>query len=337
MPFQVKEITPAIYIAQLPVKPVCFEKSGNTEARLSGYTGTNGKVLSPSAINEFLNCPLKFYFHHIAGLPQPEEVAEEIDARLFGTILHRAMKIVYAGFGHDLINRERLKALLKNDHLIDLALDQAFNEEYFGFTGDNSNRKIEGYNLIIRQVIKIHIRKLIETELESVPFRIESLEEKYSTSISLNIRGKDIQVQVGGIIDRIDNRQGNIVIIDYKTGTVKSTFSTVESLFNAGERLRNEAVFQVLLYAHIYDALHPGNIIIPGLYFIRDSHSSGFSFGIKQGSVKQILSNYTSVKQEFESLLQFHLSRLFDIREPFAQTDNLKICAYCPYAGICRR
>ena len=210
-------------------------------------------------------------------------------------------------------------------------------KSFLALPGDNRNRKIEGYNLIIRQVINIHIRKLIEAELESVPFSIESLEEKYSTSISLNIRGKDIQVQVGGIIDRIDLRQGNIVIIDYKTGTVKNTFSTVESLFNAGERLRNEAVFQVLLYAHIYDALHPGNMIIPGLYFIRDSHSGDFSFGIKQGSVKQILNSYASVKQEFESLLQFHLSRLFDIREPFTQTDNLKVCGYCPYAGICRR
>jgi len=336
-PFPVKEITPPAYIARIPVKPIIIDKTGNVASQLSQFTGINGKPLSPSGLNEFLNCPLKFYFHHIAGLPQREEVAEEIDARLFGNILHKALKIIYTPFGNSLVSREKLESLLKDNYTIDNALDKAFNEVLFGQALDHGHRKIEGYNLIIQQVLRIHIRKLIETEMESGLFRIEGLEEKYIVSIPVNIKGKEAEIRIGGIIDRVDRREENILILDYKTGTVKNNFNSVESLFDAGEKLRNEAVFQVLLYACIYDTLHPGNVIIPGLYFIRASHSRDFSFNIKHGSKREMLNNYASVKQEFETLLQFHLCRLFDEDEPFKQTDNLKICGFCTYAGICRR
>ena len=95
-PVKVKEINP--FLSRLPVKPILVEKTGDV-ADLHGYSGSGEKILSPSALNEFLNCSLRFYFHHIAGLPQPEEVTEDIDARIFGNLLHKAMQILYGDLG----------------------------------------------------------------------------------------------------------------------------------------------------------------------------------------------------------------------------------------------
>jgi hypothetical protein len=324
-------------IAQLPVKPIIIEKTYDVAIALGYYTGNEGKLLSPSAINEFLSCPLKFYFHHIAGLPQPDEVTEEIDARMFGNLLHSALKLIYSGFNQSLITRERLEVALKDEGVIDAALDKAFSEALFGDTAGTGNRKPEGFNLIVRQVIHTYIRQFIRTELDSCPFNIVSLEERYMITIPVTGHENISDINIGGIIDRIDIQDGKTRILDYKTGAVKNSFTNVESLFDAGEKIRNDAAFQVLLYAFVYDKLNPGNIIVPGLYFLRNSHTEDFSCSLRFGSKKEALSNFTVVQQEFEALLQKNLSRLFDFREPFTQTANLQVCQYCSYAAICRR
>jgi hypothetical protein len=337
MHLPVKEMVIESSIAQIPVKPIIIEKTGDVEKALRNYSGDEGKLLSPSGINEFLNCPLKFYFHHIAGLPQPEEVAEEIDARIFGNLLHSALKLVYSNFGQTLITKEKLEVALKDENVINTALDKAFNEVLFGEKLGAGNRKPGGFNLIVRQVIFTYVRQFIKAELESCPFTIVSLEERYEITIPLIVHGIQSALKVGGIIDRIDSQDGKIRILDYKTGSVKNTFNTVDSLFNASDKQRNDAAFQVLLYADVYEHLYPGNIVFPGLFFLRNSHAEDFSCSLRFGPKREMLSSFATVKQEFEDLLKANLIRLFDLKEPFTQTANLQVCHYCAYAAICRR
>jgi hypothetical protein len=92
-----------------------------------------------------------------------------------------------------------------------------------------------------------------------------------------------------------------------------------------------------LLYAFVYQRLHPDESIVPGLFFLRQSYAGNFSASIQMGSRKQVLENFAQVKSEFESLLKEGLERLFNLNIPFEQTSNLHVCRYCPYAMICRR
>ena len=103
------------------------------------------------------------------------------------------------------------------------------------------------------------------------------------------------------------------------------------------EKMRNDAVFQVLLYAMIYQKLNPDGIIVPALCFVRGSHAENFSYSIQYGEKKKKLEDYREVKTEFEELIHFHLARLFNLDEPFTHTENTKICQNCPYAVICRK
>jgi len=337
LPVKVSEITPAFSISLVPETPIVVDKTGFVAEKLLGYTGENGKLLSPSAINEFLNCPLRFYFHYIAGLPQPEEVSEDIDARMFGNLLHRAMYILYRNMGYSAVTPERLHELLKRDDIIDRALDTAFREELFGEDSGNSNRKIEGFNLIVQQIIRTYVRNLIKADSETGPFTIVDLEKRVETAISVLIEGQSISLRIGGTIDRVDKQNGLFRILDYKTGTVKRAFSTVESLFNGAEKIRNDAVFQVLMYAMVYSRINPGINTIPALCFVRGSHAENFSYHIHYGEKKRKLETYSEVGSEFEFHLGYHLSGLFNTHEPFIQTTNREICNTCPYAVICRR
>jgi hypothetical protein len=337
LPDKVEEISVAYPIALLPVIPISVNKTVEIAAILRRYTGEEARLLSPSAINEFLNCSLRFYFHHIAGLPQPDEIAEDIDARMFGNLLHKSMQLVYEDLGTTLITRERLQEVLNKDETIEDALTKAFHEVLFGNNDGISSRRIEGFNQIVRQVLKSYIRQLVSADMEGGPFTVLGLEQQYSTLIPVSVEGQTIFLKIGGTIDRVDHSEGLLRIIDYKTGSVKRSFSTVESLFDEDVKDRNDAVFQVLTYSMVYHHLHPESTVVPALCFVRGSHSESFSYTIHFAEKKKALDSYNEIEFEFEALLKTKLSGLFDTRESFTQTKNRMICQTCPYAVICRR
>ena len=53
-----------------------------------------------------MRCRLQFYFKYIAELREQEELSEEVDAPLFGNILHQAMNFLYMDFVKKEINTE---------------------------------------------------------------------------------------------------------------------------------------------------------------------------------------------------------------------------------------
>lgn len=89
-------------------------------------------LFSPSALNTYLDCRLRFYYRYVAGLKAPDEVSAEIDSALFGTIFHRSAELVYQDLtanGKE-IRREDLEQLLRNDVRLQAYVDTAFKEEF---------------------------------------------------------------------------------------------------------------------------------------------------------------------------------------------------------------
>lgn len=335
-PVDVEEKNFIFNVSGIPVKKIQVAKTEHVHKILhEKYLQQDKKVLTPSAINEFLDCTLKFYFHYITGLPQPDEVVDIVDQKLFGNLLHKSMKIIYEELGTNLIDHDNLKVLLSESGKIQNAINRAFQEEVFNVNNGNATGKIEGFNLVIKQILHKYMVQIIKYDTTIVPFEIIGLENHYSVNYPININGIQKEVAIGGIIDRIDRHDGLIRILDYKTGRTKDKFSDLETLFDNGTKDRNDAALQVLIYALVYDQLHPGNTIIPGLLFIRESHKEQFTYHIKYG--RNPVNSFSELKPEFQNLLSVHLSRIFDERESFIQTENLKICEYCPYARICHR
>lgn len=325
-------------IKPTPVKTISIVKHDEIKASLERYIGSDGKALSPSALNEYLNCPLRFYFHHIAGLPQPDELLEEIDARLFGSILHASLKAIFRDIRNSIITNETLAGISHDEKFINECIDEAFNDELYKAAAGEA-RETRGYNLIIRQVIYAYVKQFLKIEQASCPFTIVSLEDRYYTPFKIIIDGAEKEIKIGGVIDRIDRRQGYTRILDYKTGTPDNRFVSVDALFNGEESNRNDAVFQVFLYAYVYQVMNPAEKIKPGLYFLRQSFGDDFSIDIigGQGKNKQCIDEFSKVFTSFELLLKENLESLFNVNLPFEQTTNHNSCMYCPYAMICRR
>ncbi len=95
------------------------------------------------------------------------------------------MQIVYGSFGSSLIVKEQLEDILKKDNLINDSLDRAFQEVLFGNREGSSSRKIEGYNLIVRQIIRSYMRNILSTDAGTGAFSIADLEKRVETLFRL--------------------------------------------------------------------------------------------------------------------------------------------------------
>ena len=171
---------------------------------------------------------------------------------------------------------------------------------------------------------------------QMAPFRLISMEKKYSFPIHIGTGSTPRTVYIGGIIDRIDETAQTVRIIDYKTGSDTTTFKNIESLFDGTNPTRNKAAFQTMLYCLMFGR---GELqkkpLQPGIYSTKLLFDPDYSPLLKQD--KDPIINFDRYKDEFENLLKQLLEKLFSPEEAFTPTTNEKKCRTCPYASICRK
>ncbi len=105
-------------------------KDERVMARLREFiSDDSSSYLSPTAFFRYVACPLRFYFHSVAGLRSEDEVSEEVDAPMFGNILHAAVQTLYEPLKGVVHPAEHLRALLAGD-AVERAVECAINENF---------------------------------------------------------------------------------------------------------------------------------------------------------------------------------------------------------------
>lgn len=295
------------------------------------------KGISPSALNTFIECGLKFYFRYVAKIKEADEVEEELDARVLGNFLHDVMERFYKSIT-TLKKSKLIEAQDYHGYELGIAklIDQVFIETY---RLDPSKPVVyEGQRLVVKEVVQRFAFRIIEIDKLYAPFFIEGLEQEGLT-FSVRLDKEPFNAVVSGKIDRVDRKDNVIRVIDYKTGKDKLNFQDIPSLFSrSGDR--NKAAFQTLLYALLYQRsflLNDGNAVRlqPGLINRLNLFEDGFIFGLQHG--KDRLSDVTGLLPEFELHLKNLLEDMFDPNIPFEQTAVIENCKLCPYRSICYR
>src|SRR6056297_2068546 len=256
-------------------KPVKVTKTEQVLDKLKKYDSLNGpgKTLSPSALIKYLRCPLQFYYRYVAGIREPDEIDENIDLPLFGNILHRALQFLYEPYTGKEVTTEDLKTLKGNPDNIKAAIFRAYQKEYFKVDSKKDKPvQLSGENVLISEIIFNYIVQMLKIEKQFAPFMIHSLEKPYHTDVDFSANGEDLRVTFKGYIDRLDEKEIGIRVIDYKTGKADNGFKDIPSLF---EENGNHAALQALLYARMYNRENDaGKNIIPSLYFIKNIYQN---------------------------------------------------------------
>ena len=76
-------------ITYLPPRPRHWPCERGYHAPFRRLPERGSKAISASAINTYLDCPLKFYFSVVEGIREEEEVSETIESDVFGSISHK--------------------------------------------------------------------------------------------------------------------------------------------------------------------------------------------------------------------------------------------------------
>ena len=295
------------------------------------------RLLSPSALNSYLDCRLKFYFRYIAGLKAPDEVNAEINSALFGTIFHRSAELVYTDLtSHQKeIHKTDLEQLLKDDARLQEYVNRAFKEEFF-HVPPQEKPEYNGSQLIHARVIVSYLKQLLRNDLQYAPFSMEAMEKTVKESIEIDTSEGKLSVNIGGTIDRMDSKDGTLRIVDYKTGGLPKTPENIGQLFTPSEN-RPGYIFQTFLYAAIICRKQPLKVA-PALLYIHKAASDTYSSVIEMGAPRQPkipVVNFALYEDDFREHLQALLNEIFNPQEPFTQTDDTKKCEYCDFHKLC--
>lgn len=319
-------------------KELTIEKTDEVIKKLNKFIPSKGgtKYLSPSGLSTYLRCKLQFYFRYIAELREQDDITEEIDAPLFGNILHEAMDFLYKDFVGIELSNEIIQKLKKDKVKISEAIDHSFSKEYF----KSGKVNYSGKNIIIREVIEKYIYQILKIDENIAPFKILSLEDTYEIEVPIAKNGSTETVKLGGKIDRVDELNNNIRIIDYKSGGDKLEFKNIESLFSEEKKNQNSVVFQTFLYSRFYKEIkNPNQNIVPGVYSVRKIYDNNFDYRIKQkeNRTETIIEDYDLVATEYSEKLTELITDIYNPEITFSQTEEIRNCEYCEFRKICHR
>lgn len=323
--------------------PITVEKTPDVMRRMQSLfdVRANPKAkFSPSALNYYLDCPLKFYYRYVAGLSAPDEVSAEIDSATFGSIFHYAAEHIYKDLTTHgkVINKEALETLLRNEVKLQDYVDTAFKKLFFNVP-QNEKPEYNGVQLINSAVIARYLKQLLQNDLHYAPFTFIASEMEVDEPIDIQTPKGVIKSRIGGIIDRMDSKDGTLRIVDYKTGGDADTPPHVESLF-IPDKKRSNYVFQTFLYAAIMCRKQPTMKIAPALLYIHRAATETYSPVIQMGEPrkpKEAVEDFSKYEKEYRERLQGLLEEIFNPEKSFTQTEIIEKCTYCDFKALCKR
>ncbi len=290
--------------------------------------------LSPSAINQYIQCPLRFYYQQVAGIRMPERPQDGIDPAFFGTMFHDTCEHFYRYLcqqtGRKQVLASDLQPYIEQPERLAPFLDNAFGEL----------QSHSGVNMIIREVITRLVLQLLRWDQAHTPFTVYDMELEVKAPFNILTMQGPVTLTIGGRIDRLDimniEGQPTLRVVDYKTGRIKTAPRDVEALFDGQQTGSRGYYLQTFLYASIMARREQSLAISPCLFYILSAtdaqqYDPVLHFG------RTPITDIRDYAPEFIDRLQLLLSEIFDPSRPFTQTDDAHQCELCDFRRLCGR
>ncbi|MHB9055171.1 MAG: PD-(D/E)XK nuclease family protein [Paludibacteraceae bacterium] len=320
------------------VQQIEVQKSPEIIEKLKAFLkdGEDARALSPSSINTYIDCPLRFYLKHVEQMAEQDEVTENVEAGMFGTLLHEIMQKLYEPFVGIIVNKSELEGLRNNIPLIEKTITKAFATNFFKRNKDAElDIKLEGNYLLTARIIRKYILQILKIDIERTPFRYIQAEK--NTFIQLPIQNGSISVNLKGYIDRVDEKEGVVRILDYKTGGDKLEFTSLDEVFERNKKQRPKVVLQTFLYCLLYMKDSGAISLVPEVLKVRDLFKDDFSTQLRDKMRKELVTDFNDYKEVFVEKLTLSLEEIFNPEIPFVQCSEIELCRYCRFKVICRR
>ncbi|KGL59209.1 PD-(D/E)XK nuclease family protein [Polaribacter sp. Hel1_33_49] len=200
---------------------------------------------SPSSLTNYLYNPMAFYKQKILRIKEFDDVEETVAYNTLGTVVHETLDELYKPFIGKFLTVDAISKMEKITK--DLVV------KHFKIHFKNGDLRT-GKNRLIFEVANRFVVNFLAQEkklLKDQNNQLKIIATEENLSAKIEIEGIDFPVKIHGNVDRVDELNGEIRIIDYKSGMVKSSELKVLNFAELREREQYKAI-QVLLYAFLY-------------------------------------------------------------------------------------
>lgn len=264
-------LAPSIEIKQSELRSI--EK---TKAVLTRIKEIAARGFSPSALTSYIRNPLDFYYQKIIKINEVEEVEETVAANTLGTIVHDTLEAFYKPYEGSFLTSEILLNMKKESPK---EVTKQFIKTFKGGTFD------KGKNLLIFEVAKRYVTNFIDYELSELKAgnTIKIVQIENNLDVDVPIPELDFPVKVAGKVDRVDEYNGQLRIIDYKTGKVEQTHLEIIDWEVLTDDYKYSKVVQVLAYTLMMNAQMPIQDVEAGIISFKNLQSGFLKFATKTG------------------------------------------------------
>ncbi len=268
---------------------------------------------SPTSLSDYVRNPYDFYKKHVLKLSEVADVEESIAHNTFGTVVHDTLEELYLPFTGKRLNPENLATL---KYQLPVIVRKHF-KTFYTDKGIDS-----GKNQIAYQVILRYLEQFLDFDCDRAKtndITLLSVEEKRTQQ--LKIAGLEYPTLLKGKIDRIEEVNGKIQILDYKTGRVSPSDLGIRQLQDLLSEKGSKA-FQLLCYAllsketlfqaPIYAGIIPLKQLSQGILFFNQKSSPSTN------TTGRVIDD--TLIDHFEQLLGRLIQEIFDPNIPFEDT-----------------
>lgn len=304
-------LTHEIYNAVSPeiaYQPIVVPKSETVMLRLKEIA-KNG--FSPSAMTSYIRNPINFYFQKILRISEVEEVEEKIALNTLGIIIHETLKVLYEPFIGKFLSEKDILGCFK---LLDDEVLKQFKLVY------KEGEIKKGRNLLAFEVAKRNVFNFLKEELECIKngdvIKILALEQRFERILEHS--SLPFPVKIGGSVDRIEERNGIIRIIDYKTGSVTKPSVTLKSWEGLTEDIKNDKIIQILAYVFMFENEANEKPIEAGIISFKNLKSGFLPFTFKENKEETMIINKKILNNYLEQMVLL-LNEILDEEIPFKE------------------
>ncbi|WP_334056137.1 PD-(D/E)XK nuclease family protein [Polaribacter sp. P097] len=275
---------------------------------------------SPSSLTNYLYNPIAFYKQKILKIKEFDDVEETVAYNTLGTIVHETLDELYKPFVGKFLQEENVEEMQK------IAKDLII--KYFKIEFKNGDIST-GKNRLIFEVANRFVANFLTKERlllkdKNNQLKIVATEENLSAQITVD--GLDFLIKLHGNVDRVDELNGELRIIDYKSGMVKSPELKVLD-FNALREKEQYKAIQVLLYAFLYTKSKNFDFtknLKGGIYSFKNLNEGFLSINFSS-SYKNPETNITQERlEEFIAQLKEYLLEIYNMEQEFLEPADLK-------------
>ena len=329
------------------------EKSDMVMRQLEEFTVRDSKRnLSASALRNYFQCQVKFYYENVQGIKSDPENSEYIDAIELGNIYHEVMFHLYFPEGSRnvyldkpiLVTEGMIDALLADREGLMRMVVRAINRLHFHRMASDLDAPVDGAAEIVAGHIADLVCDTLRYDRRLAPFRL--LGGEISGIVEWPLRGSDRRVNIKYAIDRLDIVKGadgveRHRIVDYKTGDAHVKASSVDAIF--GGEMSSKNLFQLMLYANLMNRDRGSDESVRlSIYQVSDILRSGEVVpqigipGDKRITYKPLYV-HKDINEEFLETTDNILADIFDREKPFLPADDDESCRYCRISHLCGR